>query len=122
MNLEVIVLTSSKPNFKCSSNIRLLYYNEADTYGDRIRACLRQIKAEWILLTHEIDVPLTVDFDFISGMLDCVKAMGGRRFNLQVMQGGTSIFSGNARSINAEFLDQALRWTVFVRQRAGKDN
>jgi hypothetical protein len=97
-------------------NYRSIIYDNEMEYTDRVYHCLSKIPDEWILWTHEIDIPLSVDFEFLSRGLSILKDLGGRRLNLHILKGGSSLFLKENGLLKYEFIRRAKPDVTYIRE------
>jgi len=97
-------------------NHKIIHYDDRLPYADRLISAFESIEDEWILFTHEIDIPVRFDYEFLLNALSLLQELKGVRLNLQVSSGGTSVFhTENGRTKNL-FINEALTGTTYLRE------
>jgi hypothetical protein len=117
---EIIVVNSNDKLIETAiPPAQVLSYDDSLEYSDRLFNTLRFLDSEWILFTHEIDLPLSIDFEFLNRALLRVQSLGGVRLNLQVSDSrGTTIFDCNTHSNYGQFISEAVPNTTYLREYA----
>jgi len=62
---------------------RVIFYNDEDTYATRLLSCLLQINDDYILLTHDIDIVISVHEDSISKIIKLAQQHNWDRVDLK---------------------------------------
>jgi hypothetical protein len=69
---EVIVFLNDSKDFEFNKNIKLIYYNQENSYTDRIMSLIEKIDTDYFLLIHDVDLILNFDINKFSKYLDLV--------------------------------------------------
>jgi hypothetical protein len=112
-----IVVTSSANGLPLAMNdTRLILYDDQLAYADRLYTALSSIDHEWIFWSHEIDIPVRVNWDFLDDAFSVLRTLKAVRLNLQVSRGGSSIFRKIRGQVESKFLNEAEEGVTYLRE------
>jgi hypothetical protein len=109
------VITSSRDGIP-EQPIKVLLYQEELPYADRLFTTLSAIDSEWIMFSHEIDIPMGIDWGFLDRGLRASQELKVAKLNLQVSRGGSSLFRLSSNGLESRFLNEAEPGITYFRE------
>lgn len=85
-NLDKILFINKNHNISLdliSDFEKIIYYDDSLPYAERIFTCLNQIENEFILFSHDIDIPLSFDVEKLNGLIEFMNKNDIDRVDLQ---------------------------------------
>lgn len=94
-NLSKLILFVDKvDDFKFNDNIELLYYNVELTYTDRISYLIENIKTDYFLLIHDVDLIINLNENKLNEYLNIVLEHNIDRLSLGVFNSSEQLSNG----------------------------